>query len=385
MEDNVFDIQLLKEKIRFYRRRSGLTQTELAEKLGVSFQAVSNWETGSTVPDLDNLCAISAFFGVSLDSLLRGETETGEQYLIGVDGGGTKSEFVLFASSGRVIKTLILPGTNASVVGLEEAVRILCQGIDMCLKENSAVSGIFIGNAGRLVELRSALTERYFQIPMRLDNDCVNALHCAEGEGALICGTGSILILREGAKLRTVGGWGYRLGDPGSAYNFGRAAFQSAMFYEDGIRRDATIYSLLMKKMGVSKIRGGYSGKSPSYIAAMAPLVFEAYQQGAPEAEAIIREEMQSLGEIINAGLPQGGRIVAGGGIMTHFHETLIPILKQYVNEKIRFVIPEVPMVYGACVAACREFGVEQGADFEENFRSSYRNATIAAQERSTI
>ena len=52
------------------RRTHGLSQEELAEKLGVSRQAVSKWERAESSPDTDNLIALAKLYGVSLDELL---------------------------------------------------------------------------------------------------------------------------------------------------------------------------------------------------------------------------------------------------------------------------------------------------------------------------
>lgn len=52
------------------RKRNGLTQNEMAEKLLVTRQAVSRWETGETVPNTDTLKIISKTFGVSINTLL---------------------------------------------------------------------------------------------------------------------------------------------------------------------------------------------------------------------------------------------------------------------------------------------------------------------------
>ncbi len=60
---------MLSEKIYTLRRRNGLSQEQLAEKLGVSRQAVSKWEGGLSTPELDKLMALSQCFGVSLDEL----------------------------------------------------------------------------------------------------------------------------------------------------------------------------------------------------------------------------------------------------------------------------------------------------------------------------
>lgn len=66
------------KKIRELRKRKGISQDVLAEYLGVSFQAVSKWETGAGAPDLTLIPAIAAFFDVSIDELFdynRLETE----------------------------------------------------------------------------------------------------------------------------------------------------------------------------------------------------------------------------------------------------------------------------------------------------------------------
>jgi transcriptional regulator with XRE-family HTH domain len=64
------------EKLLSLRRKSGLSQEELAEKLDVSRQAVSRWENGETLPDAQNLLVLSDIFGVTTDYLLRNGTET---------------------------------------------------------------------------------------------------------------------------------------------------------------------------------------------------------------------------------------------------------------------------------------------------------------------
>lgn len=58
------------EKIQYCRKNSGMSQEIFAEKLGVSRQSVSKWETGTAAPDLDNLVAIARLFSVTTDWLL---------------------------------------------------------------------------------------------------------------------------------------------------------------------------------------------------------------------------------------------------------------------------------------------------------------------------
>lgn len=59
------------EKIYALRKKSGLSQEQLAEQLDVSRQAISKWESGNSTPESDKLVAISNYFNVSLDYLLK--------------------------------------------------------------------------------------------------------------------------------------------------------------------------------------------------------------------------------------------------------------------------------------------------------------------------
>ena len=59
------------EKLSFLRKKQGMTQKELAEKLDISRQAVSRWEQGISEPSTENLVSIGKLFGVSVDDLVN--------------------------------------------------------------------------------------------------------------------------------------------------------------------------------------------------------------------------------------------------------------------------------------------------------------------------
>lgn len=63
----------LGKKIKQLRKLSGMTQEQLAEKLSVSRQALSKWENGTSMPDIESVVKISMLFQISLDELLRKE------------------------------------------------------------------------------------------------------------------------------------------------------------------------------------------------------------------------------------------------------------------------------------------------------------------------
>lgn len=63
-------------QIKRQRTRLGLSQEELADRIFVTRQSVSNWENGKTYPDLQSLLRLSDLFGLSLDELIKGDIET---------------------------------------------------------------------------------------------------------------------------------------------------------------------------------------------------------------------------------------------------------------------------------------------------------------------
>ena len=66
------DNKLIGKYIALLRTSKGITQSELGERLGVSFQAVSKWERGETLPDTGILPELSDILETSVDSILRG-------------------------------------------------------------------------------------------------------------------------------------------------------------------------------------------------------------------------------------------------------------------------------------------------------------------------
>ena len=67
---NTFDMMQTGKRISNYRKEKNMTQTELADKLNISFQAVSNWERGESMPDISKLPELARILNVSIDDIL---------------------------------------------------------------------------------------------------------------------------------------------------------------------------------------------------------------------------------------------------------------------------------------------------------------------------
>ena len=75
----------LADRIQYLRKQKGYSQENLADKVGVSRQAVSKWESEQSTPDLEKVIAMSELFEVTTDYLLKGTASRGEQQTLNTD------------------------------------------------------------------------------------------------------------------------------------------------------------------------------------------------------------------------------------------------------------------------------------------------------------
>lgn len=86
--------------LKLYRKQSGMTQEQVAEKLGVSRQAVAKWESGESLPDIENIIALSDLYGTSVDFLVRNMTQPvsdpeGRRHMFGMTMVNDKGQITL--------------------------------------------------------------------------------------------------------------------------------------------------------------------------------------------------------------------------------------------------------------------------------------------------
>lgn len=69
-EDFMFSMQDIGKKILSYRKRNNMTQVDLADRLGITYQAVSSWERGNSMPDIEKIPEIASLFHITIDELI---------------------------------------------------------------------------------------------------------------------------------------------------------------------------------------------------------------------------------------------------------------------------------------------------------------------------
>ena len=310
---------------------------------------------------------------------------TAEKVLIGIDGGGTKTEFILFTETGKILHKRKASRSNPNDIGLEHCCSLLAEEIDKLMEIKGSVCSIFAGIAGcstgdngKLVE--TFLKSRYPSVEIVVDTDGANILSCnlnVERSMALICGTGSVLFVRENGRRHRIGGWGYLFDEAGSAYDIGKDAIRAALAQLDGMGQETLLTAMLNDALqgDVWESLNALYQKGKAFIASLAPLVFQAYALGDVVAEGILRKNAARLSLLINTAIEKydcGRHVVACGGLIENCTEVFLPMIEDTLAEKVEFIFPSVPPVYGACVESCRIANIAQGQDFYETFSQEY-------------
>ena len=362
--------ETIAKNIKNARKKAGMTQAELALILGYSEKAISKWECAQGMPPTLILPDIARVLGVSLDELLC--RSQGKRLFLGIDGGGTKTDFVLADENGNVLRQIKLDACNPNDVGIDAAKNILRAGIHECLStyRKSDVS-VFAGIAGsssskNSTALGNFLGEFGFE-QMRLGSDAENAVAASLGKRngiAVIMGTGTVAFAKKKDRLYRVGGYGQLFGDAGSGFAIGRDVVLAALECEDGSGEDTVLYDLVKEKCGSDRVlslldefyRGG-----KRLLAQYAPLAFSAYLENDAKAREIIEKNVGAVAKLIRGAAKKIDReettVSICGGLAAH-KEIILPILRSYLSEmKIKLEICEKPMVYGALLLA----GMEEG------------------------
>ncbi len=118
---------MFKDNLLELRKLNNMSQEELADKIGVSRQTLSKYETGESVPDVEKCRAIADVFGRSIDDLVSYEKESDEsmglgippkgKHIFGMVKVGEKGQIVIPAKARKIFD--INPGDNLIVLGDE--------------------------------------------------------------------------------------------------------------------------------------------------------------------------------------------------------------------------------------------------------------------------
>ena len=333
------------QNLRHCRKNAGFTQKMLGASIGYSEKAVSKWESG-VLPPAAALVKIADALQVSVDELLVSEQEP--QYYLGIDGGATKTEFLLTDAAGNVLCRHFEGSCNPVDIGMEAAQRVLdtgirtvCKGVPM--RKISVFAGISGGISGNNKEI---FHDFFTKFPFtRFDNGSDAQLIVAAGLGqsdgiAVIMGTGSVAFVQKDRVMHRIGGLGYLFDNGGNGYCIGRDVIRVALTAEDGSGEETVLHKLVTEKIGKTSSMAALSdfyalGKRG--IASFAPLAFAAADMGDRVAKKILRRNMNEIAALLAAGRKKLGSVQAKAvfvGGLTNRWDMLLPEILDQLPEK---------------------------------------------------
>ncbi len=306
-----------------------------------------------------------------------------EKFFIGVDGGGTKTQFALCCEDGKVLSQIKLGCSNPVNVGVKHCVDILQEGISSLLlklpsKANcTAYAGIAGVASGNYKAEIAALMPENEKLKLFVGSDIVNALNVAFGfeDGlAVIGGTGSACFVRKLNEYYRVGGGGWRLDRGGSGYAIAVRALDKVLRASDGRGAPTCLSAIVAEKYGVfpenlSKI---YE-LSVEEISSFAKYVFEGYESGDEICASVLDETADYIAELVITGFRvsslQSGCAALIGGLFKS--GPLFSMLSAKLPD-CKFFVADYPAVLGAVLEAVRLDGAKAKKEFAKNFINTF-------------
>ncbi|MEM2135785.1 MAG: BadF/BadG/BcrA/BcrD ATPase family protein [Candidatus Jordarchaeaceae archaeon] len=255
--------------------------------------------------------------------------------VLGVDGGATKTVCVVADENFKILGVGLAGSSNYHVVGVEAAQKsvalALKRAIPSKLKNSIDVCCFGIGglNTKRDKKIISGFIKPLVAARKHIFvNDVVIAFHaatCGEPGIVMVAGTGSIAYgVNPEGKEGVAGGWGWLIGDEGSAFYIAKKALMCASKAYDGRGKPTSLVELFCSHLKISKfeniISKVYEEMKPRDLALLAPLVTQAAQNGDDVAQNILEDAARELALTVKAlagKLNMKGRFTVGaaGGV----------------------------------------------------------------------
>ena len=229
------------------------------------------------------------------------------KYIIGVDGGGTKTEAVAYDLNGNLLSRSI-SGYGNILINEEKALNNIKESIEKCTKglNKSECVYIYAGIAGSTAGNGKEIIKEYIQ-----DADLALSALLKGKDGFLtIAGTGSICIGKISGKSIRAGGWGHLLGDEGSGYYIGIQALKSIAYEKDNGQLKSEFTDRILNKLGCKReldIINFIYNTDKAHVAAIVKLVIQLAKENDSTATQILINAGEELGEMTLRAIKQSG------------------------------------------------------------------------------
>ena len=303
-------------------------------------------------------------------------------YVLGVDGGGSKTIAVAANYEGEVIALARSGPSNYQTIGVEAA----RQSIATCLKTITAQIGpdtecraAYYALAGADRPSDFAIIESFLAplnpAPLwKIENDALAALALVSEDGSgvvVVCGTGTncIGISPDGKRVQ-IGGLGRIFGDRAGGTEIATRAYSAAVRSEDGRGKPTLLAPLLRQHLGIERLEDladrVFAAPRKYNLATLVPVVFAATEAGDEVAREILQDTGRELGISALAALrrlfPKEAtvKVVLTGGITKYPNTIIEEAMRAVIHEeygRAEIVVPDAEPVLGAVLSALRLAG----------------------------
>ncbi len=305
-----------------------------------------------------------------------------DQYYLGVDGGGTKTAFLILDGNGHTVGRHEGPTSYHVQIGLDGLYTVLDDGISAVLNQaglnSSNLTYAFMGLPAHGEDSR--VQTELDSIPAAIlghdrytcGNDMVcgwaGSLACEDGIN-IVAGTGSIGYGENKGQTARAGGWGELFGDEGSAYWIGVQGLNAFSRMSDGRVKRGPLYDIIRSEFGqshdldLSGLLTGEANAARDRIAAISLLVSQAATRGDGAAITILKSAAFELAQIVIAvgntlGFPADVDVPVSysGGVFNARELMLSPFSSALSAASLRFRIiePRFDPTVGAAIYAAK-------------------------------
>jgi N-acetylglucosamine kinase-like BadF-type ATPase len=255
------------------------------------------------------------------------------RFVIGIDGGGTKTIALIADDEGKVLAERSAGPTNPQILGFKKSAQTLlslilqCSTTVNCPPRNLCALTIGLAGAGRATDQRKMKNElnrmfnskKIFLRKIRIESDARVAVEGAFNGNSgivLIAGTGSIALAKDSnGKIYRSGGWGRLLGDEGSGFSIGRDGLNAVAWHLDG--RLKTMLAGKVAREFKLKTQGDIMDavyRKDFDVARIAPIVIKSASQRDEVCETILRKASFELTELTASLLMKVGKSIGKDG-----------------------------------------------------------------------
>ena len=303
--------------------------------------------------------------------------------ILGIEGGGTKTDWVLLAGDGSILRQGMLPASNLRLISDEALAQLFS-----VLPSNATHVGAFLAGCATeedRTRLRGLVAKAWpgAQLAIGSDRDSGLATAFRDGDGiAVIAGTGTAVHGRKGDRIEKAGGWGQLLGDRGGGYDLARRGLRLVLTHFDLNQKITPLAEEILQTLSLNRLQDlvGWAMQADKMsVARLAPAIFHAAKLGEPQMLETVQLGASILAQFTQAVAMRldftSAPVRLIGGLFTH-HVEYVSLYKY----RLSVLLPK------AAVEVCAESGALGAAWLAEHaVNPSPREESVVVADADTL